>query len=474
MPEFDAIVIGSGPNGLVAAIELARKGWSVRVYEAQATIGGGMRTQEITLPGFKHDICSAIHPLGMGSPFMSQLPLAQYGLEWIQPDIPLAHPLDNGKAVALYQSITDTANALGSDGDMYRRLITPLAKNWDSIADFALGPFRIPADIPTAIQFGMRAVFPATWLAKLFRGEEAKALLAGCAAHSVLPLDMSPSAAFGLVLGTLGHVVGWPFPKGGAQSIADALAGYLHDLGGEIICDTPVTSLDALPSARAYLFDTSPAQLIEIAGSRIPDSLYTEQVNHYRYGPGVFKVDFALSDPIPWTNDLCKRAGTLHLGGTIDELTRSERLMWEGIHSENPYVIVAQQSLFDDTRAPDGQHTGWAYCHVPRNSTRDMTDIIINQIERFAPGFRDCILETATMHTADFQRYNPNYIGGDINGGVADWTQLFTRPVVRARPYTTPAEGLYLCSSSTPPGGGVHGMCGYHAARAVLWDNRAL
>jgi phytoene dehydrogenase-like protein len=377
--------------------------------------------------------------------------------------------------VALYQSLNQTADALpGRDGAIYKQLMQPLVENWDSIADFALGPFRIPGDIPAAIQFGMRSVLPATWLAKIFQNDDAKALLAGLAAHSIMPLDMSPSAAFGLVLGALGHVVGWPMPKGGSQSVADALVAYLQDLGGEVICDAPVDLLDALPSARAYLFDTAPEHMIQIAGHRLPDGLYTKQVEHYRYGPGVFKVDWALSERIPWKNELCKRAGTLHLGGTIEEITRSERLMWEGIHSDNPYMIVAQQSVFDDTRAPDGQHTGWAYCHVPQGSTRDMTEVLIGQIERFAPGFRDCILETATMHSLDYQRYNPNYIGGDINGGIADWGQLFTRPVVRTRPYTTPAEGVYLCSSSTPPGGGVHGMCGYHAARAVLWDNRGL
>ncbi len=468
MSGYDAIIVGSGPNGLAAGITLARQGWHVLLLEAKETVGGGMRTAELTLPGFHHDICSAIHPLGMGSPFFKDLPLAEYGLRWIQPDLPLAHPFDDGTAVAAHQSLAETADRLGNDGPTYRRLFAPLVSDWHKIAREFLGPLRLPRHPLTMAQFGLRALWPTTALARaLFRTEEARALFAGLAAHSIMPLEWPLTAAFGLMLGTLAHKVGWPLPQGGSQAIADALAAYLTDLGGEIATHHEVKSLAELPPARAVLLDVTPRQLLQIAGVALPPG-YRRQLQRYNYGPGVFKVDWALSEPIPWRAKACRRAGTVHLGPTLAEMALSERLIWRGEVAERPYVIVTQQSLFDDTRAPAGQHTGWAYCHVPHGSTQDMTAVIEQQIERFAPGFRDTILARHTMNTQDFQRYNPNYVGGDINGGVQNWRQLFTRPVPRLNPYTTPLPNLFLCSSATPPGGGVHGMCGYHAARAVL------
>ena len=468
MADYDAIVVGSGPNGLAAAITLARQGWKVVVLEAGETIGGGLRTTEFTLPGFRHDICSAIHPLGLGSPFFRSLPLAEYGLEWVQPEIPLAHPLGEGLAVALYRSLDDTMARLGRDGKMYGRLVAPSVKHWDKVARSFLGPLRLPRHPLTMAQFGLRAIWPAQMLAKtIFRSKRARGLFAGLAAHAVMPLTWPATSAFGLMLGVLAHVVGWPLPRGGSQRIAGALAAFLTDLGGEIITGQQVTSLAELPPARAILLDVTPRQVLEIAGERLPAG-YRRQLENYRYGPGVFKVDWALDRPIPWRAAACRHAGTVHLGPTMQEIVRSERMVWEGNYAERPYVIVSQQSLFDDTRAPAGKHTGWAYCHVPHGSARDMTGAIEAQIERFAPGFQECILARHTMTARDFQRYNPNYVGGDINGGLQNWRQLFTRPAVRPDPYTTPLPNLFLCSSSTPPGGGVHGMCGYHAAQSVL------
>ena len=465
---YDAIIVGSGPNGLAAAITLARQGWRVLLLEAKETIGGGMRTAELTLPGFRHDICSAIHPLGLGSPFFQSLPLTDYGLEWIQPDLPLAHPFDDGTAVAVHQSLEDTAVQFGIDAPAYRRLFAPLVANWEKIAREFLGPLRPPRHPLAMAKFGLRALWPTTALTRaLFRQEPARALFAGLAAHSIMPLEWPLTAAFGLMLGTLAHRVGWPLPQGGSQAIANALAAFLTDLGGEIITNHEVKSLAELPPARAVLLDVTPRQLLAIAGGDLPPG-YRHQLENYQYGPGVFKLDWALSEPIPWRAEACRRAGTVHLGPTLAEMALSERAIWQGRVAERPYIIVTQQSLFDDSRAPAGQQTGWAYCHVPHGSTQDMTGVIEDQIEHFAPGFRDTILARHAMNTQDFQRYNPNYIGGDINGGVQNWRQLFTRPVVRLNPYTTPLPNLFLCSSATPPGGGVHGMCGYFAAQTAL------
>lgn len=468
MPDYDAIIAGSGPNGLAAAITLARQGWRVLVLEAKETIGGGMRTAEVTLPGFKHDICSAVHPLGMGSPFFRCLPLADYGHRWLQPDLPLAHPFDDGSAVAVHQSLARTADGLGEDGDRYRRLFGSPVADWDKLADAFLGPLTLPRHPLAMANFGLRAVWPAKTVAQLaFRTQKAQGLFAGLAAHAIMPLEWPATAAFGLVLGALAHVVGWPLPEGGSQRIAAAMAGYLADLGGEIVTGRRVTSLAELPPARAILLDVTPREALKIAGDRLPPG-YRRRLERYRYGPGVFKIDWALDGPIPWTAGACRRAGTVHLGATLDEIAYGERMIWQDKHPERPYVLVTQQSLFDETRAPAGKHTGWAYCHVPNGSAVDMTSAIEDQIERFAPGFRDLILARHTMTAHEYEGYNPNYVGGDINSGVQDWRQLFTRPVARLDPYSTPLPDLFFCSSATPPGGGVHGMCGYHAARSAL------
>jgi len=480
---YDAIVVGSGPNGLAAAIMLARAGRSVRVYEARETVGGGTRSAELTLPGFVHDVCSAIHPLGLASPFLRTLPLAQFGVEWIHPPAPLAHPLDDGTAVLLERSLEATSATLGPDGAAYRRVMGLILDEWEHILYEFLGPLRPPRHPLAMTGFGLLAIQSARGLAqRAFRGERARALFAGMAAHAIQPLERPPTAAFGLMLGMLGHAVGWPMAKGGSQTIADALACYLRSLGGEIVTGQAVGSVDALPPAKAVLFDVTPRQLLSIAGHRLPDG-YRRQLERYRYGPGVFKMDWALDGPIPWKAAECARAATVHLGGTLDEIAASERAVWRGEPPEKPYVLLAQHTLFDPTRAPEGKHTAWAYCHVPNGSTFDMTARIENQIERFAPGFRDRILARSARSAPDMERYNPNYVGGDINGGVQDFWQLYTRPALRLVPYSIPTrrdvplpkgdlrpERLYLCSSSTPPGGGVHGMCGYFAAQAALRD----
>ncbi len=465
---YDAVVVGSGPNGLAAAVTLARAGRSVVVLEAQPTPGGGARSMELTLPGFVHDLCSAIHPLGVGSPFFRSVPLADHGLEWIHPPAPLAHPLDDGTAAVLERSVEATAQALGPDAAAYQRLMGPLVRDAEALFAETLGPLRPPRHPLVMLRFGLRAIRSAKGLANAwFRGQHARALFGGMAAHSILPLDRVLTSAVGLMLGIAGHAVGWPLPRGGSQKITDALIAYLRSLGGEVVTGWRVEALGELPPARALLFDVVPRNLVRICGERLP-ARYRRRLERFRHGPAVFKLDWALDGPIPWKAPACTRAATVHLGGTFEEIAAGERAVWDGQHPERPYVLVAQQSLFDPTRAPAGKHTGWAYCHVPHGSTTDMTTIIENQVERFAPGFRDRIRARSVFRPADFERHNANYIGGDITGGIMDAWQTFIRPALRLVPYTTPAANLFICSSSTPPGPGVHGMCGSFAARAAL------
>jgi len=464
----DAIVVGAGPNGLAAAIELAQAGMSVRVLEAAATVGGGARSAELTLPGFVHDVCSAIHPLGIASPLFCTLPLAEHGLEWIEPAAPLAHPFDDGTAAVLERSPDAALHGIGADESRWRRLFAPLVRNVEPLLEDVLAPLHLPAHPLLLTRFGAPAALPATTLARLsFRGDKARGLFAGLAAHSMLPLGRPPSAAFGLMLGVLAHSVGWPFPRGGSQRISDALASHLRSLGGEIETGERVGSLAQLGDTRPVLLDVTPRGLLELADDRLP-ARYRRRLERYRYGPGVFKLDWALDGPIPWQAQACTRAATVHLGATLEEIAASEAAAFRGAIAERPYVLLAQQSLFDPTRAPAGRHTAWAYCHVPNGSPVDMTERIEAQVERFAPGFRERILARSALGPAAVERYNENYVGGDINGGAATVRQLFTRPVARISPYTTPLPGVFLCSSSTPPGGGVHGMCGFHAARAAL------
>jgi phytoene dehydrogenase-like protein len=465
---FDAIVVGSGPNGLGAAIELARNGCSVQLIEAAATVGGGTRSAELTLEGFTHDVCSAIHPMALASPFFRELPLEKHGLEWVQPPLPLAHPLDDGTAAVLDRSLETTATNLGADGAAYRALMGPLVDRADCLFRELVGPFRLPRHPFTALRFARRAWRSGHGLAqRYFDGEPARALIAGLAGHAILPLESFATAAIGLMLGLAGHAVGWPMPRGGAQRVADALASYLRSLGGEIATGQRVDSVDDLPPADIVLLDVTPRQVVALAGKRLSDS-YRRRLERFRYGMGIFKMDWALSGPIPWRAEACRRAGTLHLGGTLAELALSERLAWQGEHAERPFVLLAQPTLFDPSRAPPGRHVAWGYCHVPHGSKVDMSSRIEAQVERFAPGFRDLILARHAMHTADMEHYNANYIGGDINGGAATFRQLLMRPVMSLDPYRTSAPGLFICSSSTPPGGGVHGLCGYFAARSAL------
>jgi phytoene dehydrogenase-like protein len=469
--EYDAVIVGSGPNGLAAAITMARAGYSVLVWEASATIGGGARSAELTLPGFLHDVCSAVHPLAAGSPFFKALPLERSDLEWIHPEIPLAHPLDDGSAACLHRSVDRTAEQLSGDSGAYRRLMKPLARNWEKLANEFLQPMLHWPRHPVALAgFGILGISPATLLAKFsFKHEPACALFAGIAAHSFLPLESIVSSAFGLVLAMAGHAVGWPIPRGGSQAITNALANYLRELGGKIESNHRLENLNDLSKSRAVLLDLSVWEFLRIAGQQMPLH-YRRRLESFRHAPGIFKIDYALGSPVPWKAEACRRAGTIHLGGTIDEIAAAERDVAQGKIPERPFVLVAQQSLFDETRAPRGQHTLWVYCHVPFNCAIDMTDRVESQIERFAPGFRDCILARHKKSAADLEKSNPNLTGGDINGGAANLLQLVARPILSPTPYRTPLPGVYLCSASTPPGGGVHGMCGYHAARAALRD----
>ena len=465
----DAAIIGSGPNGLAAAVELARAGLTVRVHEAEPTIGGGTRSAELTLPGFVHDLCSAIHPLGAASPYFRTLPLKEHGLEWIQPEIPLTHPLDDGTAVALRRSVEDTAHGLGDDAGAYRRLVAPLAADWDDLLADVLRPMlHIPRHPLLLARFGIPAMLPADFAARrLFKGTRARALFAGLAAHSFLPLDAPFTSAFALMLAISGHAVGWPFPRGGSQRIADALASYLRTIGGEIVTSDRIVAFSQLEKARAYLFDTTPRALEHIAADKL-GTMYRRSLRRYKYGPGVFKVDYALAGPVQWRAPECRRAGTVHLGGTLEEIAAAEKQVARGEHPDRPFVLVGQQSLFDPTRAPLGMHTLWTYCHVPSGSTEDMTARIEAQLERFAPGFRDLVLKRSVMNTKDVESHNANYIGGDISAGSHDGLQFIARPMWAVDPYATPANDIYLCSAATPPGAGVHGMSGYNAARSAL------
>jgi phytoene dehydrogenase-like protein len=461
-----AVVIGSGPNGLAAAITMARAGWEVTVHEAADRIGGGVRSEELTLPGFTHDVCSAIHPLGRDSPFFRDLELP---VGWVQPDAPAAHPLDDGTAVTTERSLLATAEGLADDRGPYLRLFNRIATRWSDFEPVVLGPFLPrPSCLLHAVDLSVAraGLSSARGLAKRFRSERARALLAGHAAHSMLPLETRPSGGIGLFLIATAHVFGWGFPRGGSQRLADALADRLQELGGEI---RTASTVDELPRADVVLADIVPRDLIRIAGDRLP-AHYARALRRYRHGPGVFKLDWALDGPIPWTATDCTHAATVHLGGTFAEIAHSERASREGHHAERPYVLLTQPSLFDDSRAPAGKHTAWAYCHVPSGSTEDMTERMEAQVERFAPGFRDLVLARSAIGPTDFERRNRNIVGGDINGGLMDLRQLFFRPVRKLVPYRTPLKGLYLCSSSTPPGGGVHGMCGYSAALTALRD----
>ena len=464
----DAVVVGSGPNGLVAAVTLAMAGRSVVVLEADDTIGGGTRSAELTLPGFVHDVCSAIHPLAASSPAMTELPLEAHGLRWLQPSVPLAHPLDGGRAGFVERDLETTARRLGDDASAWRRHIGGLSERWDDLAPMVLrSPIQVPRHPVTLARFGLPALAPATWLGRhWFDGDEAQALFAGCAAHSILPLSSPVTAGFGTLLLASAHAVGWPVAEGGSQRIADALVSLLQAHGGRIETGRRVTSMADLPPHRVALFDLAPRQVAEVAGDQLPARFRT-RLERYRHGPGVFKVDYALDGPVPWAHEACTRAGTVHVGGPADEVARSEADVAAGRHPERPFVLVAQQSVVDRSRAPEGKHTLWAYCHVPNGSDVDMTAAIDRQIERFAPGFTDRVLARHVAGPSWYEAHDHALIGGDIGGGSNDPMQLLFRPVV-GRPYRTPNPSLFLCSAATPPGAGVHGMCGRNAARVAL------
>ncbi len=461
------MVVGSGPNGLAAAATLSLYGLEVAVYEAAPTFGGGARTEEATLPGFLHDTCSAVHPLAIGSPLFQALRLEARGLVWVQPELALAHPLDHGPAAAIAAGV-DEPLGTGADASAWARIFSPLAAGWDEVAPELLAPVvKLPARPLRLLPWGWLGLPAATAFAERFTTHAARGLFAGLAAHSTLPLERRLTAAFGLLLGATGHAVGWPVPRGGAGAITDALLALLRERGATLAAGRHVRSLAEVPPARAYLLDLAPRHAARVAGDLLPER-YRRALAAYRHGPGVFKLDWALSDPIPWRDEACARAGTVHVGGTLEEVAAAEAAPWRGAHAERPFVLLAQPSRFDPTRAPDGRHTAWAYCHVPHGSTEDMRERIERQIERFAPGFRDCVLARLPTTCADLESRNPNYVGGDIGTGVADLRGLIARPVARRDPYATPTREVYLCSAATPPGGGVHGMCGFHASRSAL------
>ncbi|MFD0718635.1 NAD(P)/FAD-dependent oxidoreductase [Streptomyces globosus] len=464
MPSIlDAVVVGAGPNGLTAAVELARRGHSVAVYEAAGTVGGGARTEELTLPGFRHDPCSAVHPLGAGSPAFGAMPLGRYGLEWLHAPLPMAHPFDDGTAAVLSRSVAETAASLGAcDAGAYRRLVQPYLGRWDTLVrDFmSLPATALPRDPVTLARFGLAGLPPATWLMRRFHEERARALFSGLVAHVIAPLNGIATGAVGLVFALAAHAVGWPMPRGGSQSLSDALAAYLADLGGTVHTGFEVKRLDDLPPARAYVFDTSPTALARIAGlGRFYDG--------YRYGASVFKIDYALSGPVPWTAEAPRRAGTVQIGPRTRDIDAALQLAGSGRAPRNPFLITAQPSLVDPGRAPEGKHVFWAYGHVPAGWDGDLTDAVERQLERFAPGFRDLVLARATAGPPQLAARNPNYVGGDIACGAASGLQLLLRPRLSPHPYSTPHPAVFLCSSATPPGPGVHGMSGHNAAKAV-------
>jgi phytoene dehydrogenase-like protein len=467
--EFDAVVVGAGPNGLAAAITLQQAGLSVVLLEVGATVGGGLRSAAITIPGFIHDYCSAVHPLAAASPFFQSIPLQDFGLNYCHPEIALAHPFDDGTAVTLLHSIDAMADSLGEDEGAYKNLVKPLVKSWPVIDKEILGPVHFYKHAFEMAAFGMKALSSINKLSKIFKTEKARGFWAGLGMHAQLPFEQMATSGIGLVLLTAGHMRGWPVVQGGSQSLADALAGYFKSLGGKIELNLNVRSLNQIPSSHAVLLDVGPAQLLAIAGHRL-SSFYRWQLSRFRYGMGVFKVDWALSEQVPFTAPSARKAGTVHLGGSFAEIADWESAVWAGKYSEQPAVLLSQQSLADPTRAPEGRQTGWAYCHVPSGSTKNMTTAIESQVERFAPGFRDTILARHVMNTEDLELHNANNVGGDIAGGANIISQLFTRPALRASPYRSSTKGIYLCSASTPPGGGVHGMCGFHAAQRVLKD----
>jgi phytoene dehydrogenase-like protein len=465
----NAVIVGSGPNGLAAGIALAQSGWRVRVHEAASTWGGGARSAALTLPGFTHDICSTVLSFAAVSPFFRSLPLSSHGLEFVEPPISLAHPLDDGTTAVIERSVERTAARLGPDGDAYRQWVEPVIAGWPKLEAAILGPLRWPRHPWRQAKFGWHALQPAAVAARAFSTPRAKALLGGIAAHGMLPLDERPSAGFALVLASLAHTQGWTVAKGGTQRLSDALAAHLRQLGGRIVLSSAVESIDDVAPWDVCLCDLSPRPFLRVAGHRLPVA-FRRKLQRFRYGMGVFKVDWALDAPIPWRSEECAHAGTVHLGGTYEEIARSESEAWNGRCTDRPFVILVQPTVFDSSRAPSGKHTAWAYCHVPRGSTADMLPHIEAQIERFAPGFRERVLARSVMAPRDIEQHNPNFVGGDIGAGVADIWQFFTRPSWRM--YATPVSGLYLCSASTPPGVGVHGMCGYHAAELAMRDAR--
>ncbi|MCA9566324.1 MAG: NAD(P)/FAD-dependent oxidoreductase [Myxococcales bacterium] len=467
MQPVDVVVIGSGPNGLAAALRLASAGVSVRVLEAAATPGGGMRSAQLTLDGFVHDVCSACHPMGVLSPYLRTLPLADHGLRWVFPEISVAHPLPGRPAALLGGTVDATAAGLGVDGAAYRSLLDPLVRDGEALFEGALAPLGLPRSPLVMARFGTVAWRSAVGLARRFRDDPARALVAGCAAHATQPLENPLTAAMALVFLVAAHRSPWPVVEGGTGQLARAMVRLLEARGGEVLCGQRVTDLRDLPPCRAVLFDTSPDQLASLGGPWLPER-YTAALRRFRYGPGAFKLDWALDGPIPWADPSVGRAVTVHLGGTLESIAAHERAVFAGRHTDDPYVLLVQQSAVDPTRAPAGKHTGYAYIHVPHGSTRDATDLIEAQVERAAPGFRDLILARHVTTPADFHAYDANYVGGAVTGGVADAAQLFTRPVARLDPYSTPSPRLFIGSASTPPGGGVHGMCGYHAAGSIL------